>query len=474
MVKISIGLLLVVVAISLVSIVSLSPRLELEKNEVTINVYDNYEDISYTASSFGKDITDQVVKEGGVDIEKVGKYTITYSVKNNFFKTTKKLIVNVVDTTNPEITLIGNEEYKVCSLDRFVEPGYGAMDNYDQDITDKVETNYIKDDEIEYKVKDSSGNSDSKTRKLIVGDETKPDITLNGNSTIYITKGSEYKESGATASDNCDGDLTKGLIIDGKVNTKKNGTYEIKYSVKDSSGNENTITRNVVVQTKKKNNNTNTNNDSNNVVNTSGVIYLTFDDGPCAYTKQILDTLDKYGIKATFFVTNQIRGYQYMIGEEARRGHSIGIHTLTHQWNIYNSLDSYLNDFNAMNNIVEQQTGKKTNFLRFPGGTSNHMAKTPMSKIVESVDSKGYKYFDWNVSVEDAGGCAYKKDKKGCVLNNFKTYVKPNRSNIVLMHDLKPYTANALEDMIIFAKNKGYTFRQIDDSTEPVHFKPYK
>ena len=471
-VKISIILLVIVVAVTIICVFSLSPKLNLEKEEVTINVYDSYEDISYNATSFGKDVTDQVVIDGGVDNESVGKYVITYSVKNNFFKTTKKLIVNVIDTVDPELTLIGGNEYNVCSLDNFIEPGYSALDNYDGDITSNVEKKNIKDDEIEYRVSDSSKNTVTQTRKLIVGDKTSPEITLKGDTTIYLTKGSTYKESGATSSDNCDGDLTNGINIEGKVNTKKVGTYEIKYNVKDSSGNENTVVRKVVVQNKKTTSNQSSSN--NNVANTSGVIYLTFDDGPCYYTKQILDTLDKYGIKATFFVTNQIRGYQNMIGEESRRGHTIGVHTLTHQWNIYNTLDSYWADFNAMNDIVEAQTGKRTNILRFPGGTSNHMAKTPMSQIVASVDSKGYKYFDWNVSVEDAGGCAYKKDKRSCVLNNFKTYVKPNRSNIVLMHDLKSYTANALEDMIIYAKQKGYTFKQIDESTEPVHFKPYR
>ena len=476
--KISFIILIVVVIIALISIFSLSPKLVLEENSKTINVFDNYEAISFSATSFGNDVTDQVIIDGEVDIEHIGKYTITYSVKNAFFKTIKKLVVNVVDNKAPELSLIGDNEYNVCSLDRYIEPGYSAIDNYDGDLTNNVEKSNISDNEIEYKVSDSSGNNTSLIRKITVGDSIKPEIKLKGNATVYVTKDSEYKENGATASDNCDGDLTKGINIEGNVDTSKKGTYEIKYSVKDSSGNENTVVRKVVVQNKKTKTNSNTNS-SSSTTNSSGIIYLTFDDGPCYYTKKILDTLDKYGIKATFFVTNQIRGYQNMIGEESRRGHSIGVHTYSHQWSIYKTLESYWDDFNAMNNIIEQQTGKKTNFLRFPGGTSNHMAnktagKVGMSTLVESIESKGYRYYDWNVSVEDAGGCAYKKDKKACVLNNFKTYIKPNRSNIVLMHDLKSYTANALEDMIIYAKDRGYTFKAIDDNTEPVHFKPYQ
>lgn len=471
-IKISIILLIVVVVISLICVFSLSPKLKLETGEKTINVFDEYTGISYNATSFGKDVTDMVLIDGTVDNQHVGKYNITYSIRNTFFKTTKKLTVNVVDTIAPNLSLIGENEYNVCALDRYIEPGYTAIDNYDGDITGNVEKKFIKDDEIEYKVSDSSGNNSNLNRKLIIGDNNGPELKLKGDSTVYVVKGSEYTEKGATAVDNCDGDLTKGINIEGSVNTKKNGTYEIKYSVKDLSGNESTLVRKVVVQEKKQESKSNST--TNNSQNTSGVIYLTFDDGPCANTKKVLDILDKHGVKATFFVTNQIKGYQNMIGEEFKRGHTIGIHTLTHQWNIYNSLDSYWNDFDAMNNIVEQQTGKRATILRFPGGTSNRKASTPMSQIVESVNSKGYKYFDWNVSVEDAGACAYKSNKQSCVINNFKTYLKPNRSNIVLMHDLKVYTANGLDEMITYAKAKGYTFKAIDDTTEPVHFNPYR
>ena len=475
MIKISIILLALVVLISGISVYSLAPKLKLETEEQTVNVFDEYKDISYSATSMGSDITDRVVKDGEVDIDNIGKYTITYTVKNGFFKTTKKLIVNVVDTVAPELELINGNEYNVCSLDRFIEPGYSSIDNYDGDITGNVEKDYVKDDEIEYRVSDSSGNKSTQTRKLIVGDNNKPDMSLNGDETVYVTKGSSYTEAGVSVNDNCDGDLSKAVTIDGKVNTSKKGTYEIKYSVKDSSGNENSIVRKVVVQEKKESNkNTNTNTNTTPNTNESGVIYLTFDDGPGAYTQQILNTLDKYGVKATFFVTNQFPRYQGMIAEEAHRGHSIGVHTLTHQWNIYDSVESYWNDFNAMQDIILKQTGKTTNILRFPGGTSNRKAKVGMSNIVREVDAKGYKYFDWNVSVEDSGACAYKKDAKSCVISYFKTYLKPNRSNIVLMHDIKSFTANALDEMISYAKSRGYTFKPIDENTEPIHYKPYK
>ena len=473
MIKISIILLILVIAIALISVFTLSPKLYLEKSEVTINVHDNYEEITYNATSLGKDITDKVVKDGVVDNEHVGKYTITYTVKNSFLKVTKKLIVNVVDVLAPEITLVGGNELYVCSLERFDEPGYSAIDGYDGDITDKVEKNYLSEDEIEYSVSDESGNKAKQNRKLIVGDKTKPEITLKGEETIYITKGSSYSDSGATASDNCDGDLTENISVEGKVNTKKNGTYEIKYSVKDASGNENIVVRKVIVQNKKKKKATTNTNTSTVVTNTSGVVYLTFDDGPGSYTNQILDILNKYQIKATFFVT--LAGADSVLKREYDEGHTIGLHTATHNYKqMYASIDAYFDDLNRVSNRVKNITGKEVKFIRFPGGTSNHVSAVGMSNIVREVDAKGYTYFDWNVCVEDAGACAYKKDKRSCVISYFKTYLRPNRENIVLLHDIKSYTASALEDMIIYAKERGYTFKQIDESTQPIHFKPYR
>ena len=207
--------------------------------------------------------------------------------------------------------------------------------------------------------------------------------------------------------------------------------------------------------------------------NTTGVIYLTFDDGPGSFTNKILDILKKNDIKATFFVT--MAGSNDVLRREFDEGHTIGLHTATHVYKqIYASIDSYFDDLNRVSNRVQSITGKETKFIRFPGGTSNHVSAVGMSNIVREVNAKGYTYFDWNLSVEDAGECAYKKDKKTCVVNNFKKYLKPNKVNMVLMHDIKSYTANGLEEMINYAKERNYTFKQIDDSTEPVQFKPYR
>ena len=108
------------------------------------------------------------------------------------------------------------------------------------------------------------------------------------------------------------------------------------------------------------------------------VMYLTFDDGPSQNTEKILDILDKYQIKATFFVTAEHPSYLDMIQEAHARGHMIGVHTYSHNYEeIYQSSDAYFNDLEKMNDIIESQIGHRVKIMRFPGGSSNTISKKP-------------------------------------------------------------------------------------------------
>ena len=109
-----------------------------------------------------------------------------------------------------------------------------------------------------------------------VADKEKPVITLKGNSTITIKVNETYNEEGATATDNKDGDLTSKIEITGKVDNKKEGTYTITYTVKDSAGNVTSVNRTVKVvkdntTSNDKPENTVTNSTTNTVVNNTTV-----------------------------------------------------------------------------------------------------------------------------------------------------------------------------------------------------------
>ncbi len=442
------------------------PKINLEKSTIDLNINDEYKEVSYSAKNFFQDLTNKVKVEGNVDTSKVGEYDITYELNYGIFNVKKVLKINVKDIEKPNLNLIGDQEYKVCSLSSFVEPGFTAIDNYDGDVTSKVIKRYIDESNIEYSVKDSSNNMVTANRRLIVSDDVKPTITLNGDEKITLNIGDNYEEKGATASDNCDGNLTKSIEIQGSVDTSKVGEYKITYYVKDSNNNEEKKERIVIVKEKeevKENNSEEENND--------GIIYLTFDDGPGSYTDKILDILNQNDVKATFFVT--LAGSDETLKREANEGHTVALHTATHNYNIYNSVESYFEDLNRVSKRVKDVVGIDSKYIRFPGGSSNTVSKGHkkgiMKTLAKEVQDRGYKYFDWNVDVNDAGSCVGARDKSGCVLNNFKKGLHPNRYNVVLMHDIKSYTADALDEMIKYGKEKNYTFKVIDDETPTCH-----
>ena len=122
----------------------------------------------------------------------------------------------------------------------------------------------------------------------VAKDNEKPVITLNKANTIYIGAGSKYEEPGFVANDNCDGIITDKVKVTGNVDTSKEGTYELTYSVSDLFGNTSSVKRTIKVFSKNAYNPENLGNK---------VIYLTFDDGPSVYTKELLNILKEYNAK---------------------------------------------------------------------------------------------------------------------------------------------------------------------------------
>ena len=90
-----------------------------------------------------------------------------------------------------------------------------------------------------------------------------------------------------------------------------------------------------------------------------------------------------------------------------------------------------------------------------------------MDILTKQVLDKGYIYFDWNITSGDAGECS----TSSCVYNNVTNRLSKSRNNIVLMHDVKWFTANALDDIIKFAKSNGYSFGVLSSAVTPARFK---
>lgn len=204
----------------------------------------------------------------------------------------------------------------------------------------------------------------------------------------------------------------------------------------------------------------------------SKVVYLTFDDGPSKNTQGILDVLKEKEVSATFFVTGQNEEFIDLIKTEYDLGHSIGVHTYSHDFKeIYSSVDAYMNDLEKMNDIIRNQTGSETKVMRFPGGVSNTVSRKYCSGIMTSlsdmVTQKGYRYYDWNASNGD-GECG--SDASALVRQALKESNGKNEV-ILLMHDgsCNKGTVTALPDIIDGLKSQGYEFKTIDTSTQVVH-----
>jgi len=204
-------------------------------------------------------------------------------------------------------------------------------------------------------------------------------------------------------------------------------------------------------------------------INDNKVIYLTFDDGPGPYTQRLLDILSSNGVKATFFVTAAYPEYSYLIGQEYNAGHTVGVHTYTHNYRkIYSSEAAYWNDFEKMQDVITAQTGSRTNIFRFPGGSSNKVSafnEGVMTRLTTQATEKGYIYYDWNVLSGDAGDTTDSDE----IYDNLVKGVKSHNESVILCHDIKDYTVDAVERFIPWALANGYTFLPLSENSRTVH-----
>ena len=459
--KYVIGIIVVTILllVGIIFFLFLPPEFKLTKGDtIELKYGEKYKDPGYKVTKFGKDYTKDIKIKNKINSKKLGTYKIIYEVKINGITFKKVRKVKLIDDEKPIITLTGNENISICPNAEYKEEGYKATDNYDGDITKNVKIT-TKDGIISYSVKDSSGNTAEITRTITKEDKIAPTITLKGNKTITLYLGNTWKEPGYTATDNCDNDITNNVVKSGTVNPNKLGTYKITYTVKDMTGNQAVVERTVKVISKPVNNNSGSN---------KGVIYLTFDDGPKQGTNNvILDILKEENVPATFFVTNS--GPDSLIKREYDEGHTVGLHTASHNYaTVYKSVDSYYNDLLQVQNRVKRITGYESKIIRFPGGSSNTISKKYskgiMTILTKDVVNKGYHYFDWNISSGDAG----ETTSSSGVYNYVVKSLSKNKSNVILMHDIKPYTRDALRNIIRYGKNNGYTFAKITMSTPMV------
>lgn len=388
----------------------------------------------------------------------LGRYTVTYSASFFWHPIQAQRQVCVIDTVCPEITFTRDYFADSQAGESMLMHGITALDNYDGDITDKVvctrTTGWVT-----YSVVDSSGNPAYVVRELPESADQPPQILLKGESQHILSVGEAFVEPGYTAEDILDGDLTREVTVEGTVDHFTPGVYPLVYSVTDKKGNTASVTREVIVEAKAR---------PEIRWPQEKTIYLTFDDGPGPYTKNLLNILKKYDVKATFFVTDS--DYNDLMQDIVRDGHSIGIHTVSHNYaEVYASPEAFFEDLRSMQNIIYHNTGVMTSLMRFPGGSSNMISKRTseglMTLLTEAVQDAGYQYFDWNVDSGDAGGT----NEQNVVAENIMEGVSNQTISIVLQHDIHSYSVNAVEDVIRWGKENGYTFRALTEYSPGFH-----
>ena len=184
-------------------------------------------------------------------------------------------------------------------------------------------------------------------------------------------------------------------------------------------------------------------------------VYLTFDDGPSKkVTCSILDTLEKFDIKATFFVTGvNVLKNPDVLKKIHQKGHKIGLHTYSHVYKeIYKDPASLIADIEKCKKaVLKVLPDLDLNLYRFPGGSF-----FVGEEYKEAVKSKGYRFYDWNCT---NGDCEISGPAENFAAYAEQTSMGKNKV-IVLMHDTdaKAESAKSLPDIIKYFLDKGYKF----------------
>lgn len=190
----------------------------------------------------------------------------------------------------------------------------------------------------------------------------------------------------------------------------------------------------------------------------SKLAFLTFDDGPSKnVTPEVLNILDSYNIKATFFVLgNMCEKNGIVLQRIAEEGHSIGIHSYSHRLNeLLANEDSFINELCMTENALKDYLGIdfKTRLFRFPGGSFENYKKQYMDVLNEH----GYISVDWNALTGDT---EHVNPTPDMLLNRLKATIINKNHIVVLMHDseTKHVTVEVLPDVIEYLKSEGYEF----------------
>lgn len=197
------------------------------------------------------------------------------------------------------------------------------------------------------------------------------------------------------------------------------------------------------------------------------VIYLTFDDGPGGdITISILDTLKNEQVPATFFIIgNQVKGQKETILRMKNEGHSIGLHSFSHDRNkLYSSKEGFIEEMKKVQSELFDVTGENYYILRFPFGCNNITYRLS-NDMVDTIHSNKFKIYDWTQDTLDG---ANPNSSPDIIL---RRAISTKDTVVLLMHcsTINKNSAQALPGIIKYYKSQGYTFKQITEDTPEIY-----
>lgn len=288
-----------------------------------------------------------------------------------------------------------------------------------------------------------------------------PTLTLAGEDVFESPCGISFVEPGYSAISPDGADITADVVCTGEVDSMTPGEYLLSYSIR-FDGENYEVTRTVRVAEVGY---------PEPVEPTEKVLYLTFDDGPCANTPELLDTLSRHNAKATFFVITGNNPYlDTILPQISAAGHSIGVHCVCHEYDtLYSSSSYYLNDLISARERVHELTGEYVSLCRFPGGSTtayhklNNREKDAWNTVTAQLECMGIQYVDWNVGPENDTNNATSS------LSTVKSFVPKYSIPVTLQHDTRLYSVKAVESILQWGEENGYTFLGLDNTVPAVH-----
>ena len=196
------------------------------------------------------------------------------------------------------------------------------------------------------------------------------------------------------------------------------------------------------------------------------IAYITIDDGPSKFTDEMIKTLNKYNVKATFFmIDGNMKEYPQQVKNIIKNGNTAGFHSVSHDIHkLYVTSTSAKEEFDTNDQTFYKITGKHSKVIRIPYGSKPY---TPQASYQALVDA-GYKIWDWDLDTEDW------RSNSSQIVQNVKNHIKNRKGEdkdqlVVLMHE-KKQRAEALDSVLKFLSDEGYEFAPVDQNQIPKNY----